>query len=297
MCPVKVYAFEEIDDSLKLLPLCARRALDVAQTKVSLASWQQLPHETRRELCELGCAPAPEPAAVRALLDRAGADREPADAAEPSAQEVPSSVTSMLPPGQLLGAGTWAALGPLDRYALTKIAGRGRVERFARAYAEIVGASGLSSHLAATGEVRMVDVGAKQATRRRALAESGVSMSEEAFAALAGQKTDKGDVLATARIAGIMAAKKTADLIPLCHPLSLVRCEVGLELVPSDRRVVVRAEVEVIDRTGVEMEAMLAASTAALTIYDMLKGIDRAMLVGPTRLLEKSGGKSGDFRR
>ncbi|HEY6724243.1 MAG TPA: cyclic pyranopterin monophosphate synthase MoaC [Polyangiaceae bacterium] len=143
----------------------------------------------------------------------------------------------------------------------------------------------------------MVDVGAKQPTLRRALAESGVSMSEQAFAALAGHETEKGDVLATARIAGIMAAKKTAELIPLCHPLSLVRCEVRLELVPSDRRVVVRAEAEVIDRTGVEMEAMVAASTAALTIYDMLKGIDRAMLVGPTRLLEKSGGKSGGFRR
>lgn len=294
---MKVYAFEEIDDSLKLLPLCARRALDGAETKVSLATWQQLPPGTRRDLCEMGSTPALNPAAVRELLDRARIEREPITAAEPDAHEVPPSVHAMLTPGQLLSAATWNALGPLDRYALAKIAGRGRVERFVRAYAEIVGASGLSSHLAATGEVRMVDVGAKPPTLRRALAESGVSMSEQAFAALAGQNTEKGDVLATARIAGIMAAKKTADLIPLCHPLSLVRCELRLELVPSDRRVVVRAEVEVIDRTGVEMEAMVAASTAALTIYDMLKGIDRAMLVGPTRLLEKSGGKSGDFRR
>lgn len=143
----------------------------------------------------------------------------------------------------------------------------------------------------------MVDVSAKRATLRRALAESGVSMSEQAFAALTQQNTEKGDVLATARIAGIMAAKKTSDLIPLCHPLSLVHCEVRLELVPSEHRVLVKAEAEVVDRTGVEMEAMVAASAAALTIYDMLKGIDRAMLVGPTRLLEKSGGKSGDFRR
>ncbi|HEU5074119.1 MAG TPA: cyclic pyranopterin monophosphate synthase MoaC [Polyangiaceae bacterium] len=161
----------------------------------------------------------------------------------------------------------------------------------------MVGASAVSSHLTPAGEVRMVDVAAKQPTLRRALAESGVSMSQQAFAALAGGETAKGDVLATARIAGIMAAKKTADLIPLCHPLSLVHCEVRLELLASEHRVVVKAEAEVIDRTGVEMEAMLAASTAALTIYDMLKGIDRAMVVGPTRLLEKSGGKSGEFRR
>ena len=143
----------------------------------------------------------------------------------------------------------------------------------------------------------MVDVSAKEPTLRRALAESSVSMNEQAFRALEGGHAEKGDVLATARIAGIMAAKKTADLIPLCHPLSLQHCEVRLELVPSERRVLVSARAEVIARTGVEMEAMVAATAAALTIYDMLKGIDRAMLVGPTRLLEKSGGKSGDFRR
>ena len=294
---MKVYAFEEIDDSLKLLPLCARRALDGAGTKVSLATWQQLPHGLRWELCKIGSTPAPDAAAVRALLDGARVECEPIAAAEPDAHGVPASVSAMLTTGQLLSTATWRALGPLDRYALAKIANRGRPERFARAYAEIVGSSGLSSHLAPTGEVRMVDVSAKAPTLRRALAESGVSMSEQAFEALAGQTTEKGDVLATARIAGIMAAKKTADLIPLCHPLSLTHCEVRLELVPSEHRVVVRAEAEVIDRTGVEMEAMLAASAAALTIYDMLKGIDRAMLVGPTRLLEKSGGKSGDFRR
>lgn len=294
---MKVYAFEEIDDSLKLLPLCARRALDAAQTKISLATWQQLSPAVRRELCELGSAAELDPVAVQELLDGARVEREPITAAEPSAHDVPASVVAMLAPGQLLGAGTWSALGPLDRYALAKIAGKGRAERFAHAYAEIVGSSGLSSHLAATGEVRMVDVSAKRATLRRALAESGVSMSEQAFAALTQQNTEKGDVLATARIAGIMAAKKTSDLIPLCHPLSLVHCEVRLELVPSEHRVLVKAEAEVVDRTGVEMEAMVAASAAALTIYDMLKGIDRAMLVGPTRLLEKSGGKSGDFRR
>jgi len=295
---VKVYAFEEIDDSLKLLPLCARRALDGAQTKVSLAIWQQLPHGLRWELSKLGSAPVVNLRAVQDLLDGAVVEREPIAAPpEPSSLAIPESVSALLTAGQPLSAGSWSALSPLDRYALAKIATRGRAQRFAQAYAEIVGSSGLSSHLSPAGEVRMVDVSAKAPTLRRAVAESAVSMNQQAFEALAGQTTEKGDVLATARIAGIMAAKKTADLIPLCHPLSLVHCEVRLELVPSERRVVVQAEAEVIDRTGVEMEAMLAASAAALTVYDMLKGIDRAMLIGPTRLLEKSGGKSGDFRR
>jgi cyclic pyranopterin phosphate synthase len=294
---VKVYAFEEIDESFKLLPLAARRALDGARAKISLSTWQQLPHGVKSEFVQLGSARVLNVGAVLHLLERSGAEPEPIEAAEPSEHQVPESVLSMLTRGQLLGVGTWSALTPLDRYALTKVASRGRSERFARAYAEIVGSSGLSSHLGKTGDVRMVDVSTKEPTLRRALAESAVSMNEEAFAALEGRHAEKGDVLATARIAGIMAAKKTADLIPLCHPLSLSHCEVQLELWPSERRVVVTARVEVIARTGVEMEAMLAATTAALTIYDMLKGVDRAMLVGPTRLLEKSGGKSGDFRR
>src|SRR5690606_17557656 len=166
-----------------------------------------------------------------------------------------------------------------------------------RAYREIVGASGMSSHLGAGGEGRMVDVSAEEPTRRRAVAQSAVTMNDRAFAALAGGSTEKGDGLATARVAGIMAAKRTADVIPLCHPLTLTHCEVKLELSPAEQRVVVTAITEVIERTGVEMEAMMAASAAALTVYDMLKGLDRAMLVGPTQLLEKSGGKSGDFKR
>jgi len=294
---VKVYAFEQIDESFKLLPLAARRALDGARAKISLSTWQQLPHGVRSEFVQLGSARVLNLGAVRDLLERCGADPEPVEAVEPSEHELPESVVSMLIPGQLLSVSSWGALTPLDRYALAKLASRGRSERFARAYAEIVGSSGLSSHLGPTGEVRMVDVSAKEPTLRRALAESAVSMNEQAFAALEGRHAEKGDVLATARIAGIMAAKKTADLIPLCHPLSLQHCEVQLELVPSERRVLVTARAEVIARTGVEMEAMVAATVAALTIYDMLKGIDRAMLVGPTRLLEKSGGKSGDFRR
>ena len=295
---MKVYAFEEIDDSLKLLPLAARRALDVAGVKVSLAAWQTLPQGVRRELAQLGCAPQVNAGAVQALLERTRVLREEIEAVpDPPAHQVPADLLQALGPGRPLAPGTWVALTPLDRYALAKVAVRGRPQRVVRAYREIVGASGMSSHLGAGGEVRMVDVSAKEPTRRRAVAQSSVTMNDRAFAALAGGSTEKGDVLATARVAGIMAAKRTADVIPLCHPLTLTHCEVKLELSPAEQRVVVTAITEVIERTGVEMEAMMAASAAALTVYDMLKGLDRAMLVGPTQLLEKSGGKSGDFKR
>jgi molybdenum cofactor biosynthesis protein MoaC len=295
---VKVYAFEEIDESLKLLPLAARRALDVVGVKVSLAAWQTLSQGVRRELAQLGCAPLVNVDAVKALLDRTGVVREEIEVVpEPAAHEVPAALLEALGPGRPLAPAAWVALNPLDRYALAKVAARGREQRLERAYREIIGASGVSSHLAASGDVRMVDVSAKEPTRRRAVAQSSVTMSEVAFAALAGRSTDKGDVLATARVAGIMAAKRTADIIPLCHPLSLTHCEVKLELSPEEQRVAITASAEVIARTGVEMEAMMAATAAALTVYDMLKGLDRSMIVGPTRLMQKSGGKSGDFKR
>ncbi len=295
---MKVYAFEEIDDTLKLLPLAARRALDVAGIKLSLQAWQSLPHGVRRELVQLGSAPAVNLDAVQALLQRAEVGQESIPKRpEPAVHEIPESVVRALEPGQPLSASSWLALEPLDRYALGKVAERGRPERWARAYAEIVGFSGLSSHLGPRGDVRMVDVSKKEPTLRRAVAESSVSMSDQAFEALEARRAEKGDVLATARVAGIMAAKRTSDIIPLCHPLGLTHCEVSLSLVPGERKVVVTASAEVVARTGVEMEALVAASAAALTIYDMLKGIDRGMLIGPTRLMEKSGGKSGDFRR
>jgi cyclic pyranopterin phosphate synthase len=120
-------------------------------------------------------------------------------------------------------------------------------------------------------------------------------MSRAAFERLENATAPKGDVLGTARLAGIQGAKRTSDLIPLCHPLSLTHAEVRFETDAPRSRVRVLAEVEVVDRTGVEMEALVAATTAALTIYDMLKSIDRGMTLGPSRLLEKSGGRSGDF--
>ncbi len=154
-----------------------------------------------------------------------------------------------------------------------------------------------SSHLTAAGEVHMVDVGAKPATARRAVAAASVRMRAETIARVARREVDKGEVLATARIAGIMAAKRTPELVPLCHHVALTHVEVHLDIDLQGRRVLVTAVAEAHDRTGVEMEAMVAASIASLTIYDMLKGTDRDIVVESVRLLEKSGGRTGPWRR
>jgi cyclic pyranopterin phosphate synthase len=122
-------------------------------------------------------------------------------------------------------------------------------------------------------------------------------MNAEAFERVSQRNAPKGDVLATARVAAVMAAKRTPDLIPLCHPVSLTRVDVMLALDAEARAVEVAVVVECFDRTGVEMEALTAASVAVLTVYDMLKAFDRAMEIGPTRLVHKSGGRGGDFRR
>ncbi|HEY4160005.1 MAG TPA: cyclic pyranopterin monophosphate synthase MoaC [Polyangiaceae bacterium] len=143
----------------------------------------------------------------------------------------------------------------------------------------------------------MVSVSDKAPSLRRAVAETRITMSEAAFEKIRTGSAAKGDVLSTARIAGMMAAKRTSELIPLCHPLALTKLELSLELETEARCVRVSAAVEAFDRTGVEMEAMTAVSVAALTVYDMLKAVDRAMEIGSTRLLEKSGGRSGEFRR
>lgn len=150
--------------------------------------------------------------------------------------------------------------------------------------------SGLT-HLDETGAARMVDVGAKAETRREAVATGRITMSTEAAAAIRDGLVKKGDVLAVARVAGIMAAKKTSDLIPLCHPLALTR--IALDLVPDETGVTVTATVALAGRTGVEMEALTAVSVALLTVYDMAKALDKAMTIGGIRLLSKTGGSRG----
>ena len=153
--------------------------------------------------------------------------------------------------------------------------------------------SGLT-HLDSDGNARMVDVGGKPETRRVAVASGQINMSAEALSAIREGDVPKGDVLAAARIAGIMAAKKTAELIPLCHPLALDAVTVDFAFEGNALRATATASLS--GRTGVEMEAMTAVSVALLTIYDMAKAIDKAMVIEEIRLLEKRGGKSGDWR-
>jgi cyclic pyranopterin phosphate synthase len=143
----------------------------------------------------------------------------------------------------------------------------------------------------------MVDVGEKPVTRREAVAEGTVRLSREAFAAVLGGTAPKGDVLAAARIAGIQAAKRTSEWIPLAHPLPLDSVEIALQPIPDGPALRVEARVRVSGRTGVEMEALVAVAAAALTVYDMCKSIDRAIEVDAIRLVEKTGGKSGTYRR
>ena len=151
------------------------------------------------------------------------------------------------------------------------------------------------THIGAEGEARMVDVSAKAETARVALAEGAVRMAKATLAAILDGNARKGDVIGAARIAGIMAAKRTSDLIPLCHPIALSKVVVDIsadEALPGLR---VRAEARCVGPTGVEMEALTAVSIACLTIYDMAKAIDRAMTIEAVRLLEKRGGKSGEW--
>ena len=151
------------------------------------------------------------------------------------------------------------------------------------------------THLDAQGRARMVDVAAKPATAREALAEGLVRMSRQTRDLALSGTAKKGDVVAAAEIAGIMAAKKTSELIPLCHPLSLSKAEVRVEAV--DEGLAVTARVAVTGPTGVEMEALTAVSVACLTLYDMLKAAERGMTIEAVRLVEKTGGASGDWRR
>ncbi len=151
------------------------------------------------------------------------------------------------------------------------------------------------THLDESGAARMVDVGAKADTRREGTAEAVVVMAEATRAALFGGGLPKGDAIAVARVAAIMGAKRTAELVPLCHPLAISSVDVQIEEIAAGARLVVT--VSTTGPTGVEMEAMTGAAIGAITLYDMVKGIERGVEIGPVRLLAKSGGRSGDWRR
>ena len=153
------------------------------------------------------------------------------------------------------------------------------------------------THFSANGEAHIVDVGEKSVTSREAVTEGWISMQKSTLELIIRGEHKKGDVLGIARIAGIMAAKKTADLIPLCHPLMLTRVTVDFEIDENNSRVYCRSRVACNGQTGVEMEALTATQLALLTIYDMCKAVDRGMVIEQVRLLEKKGGKSGHWQR
>ncbi len=152
------------------------------------------------------------------------------------------------------------------------------------------------THFDAEGQAHMVDVGSKASTHRIAVAQGRIRMEPATLQLVASGTAKKGDVLGIARIAGIQAAKKTSDLIPLCHPLALTRVAVEFELEPADHAVVCRCTAETVGPTGVEMEALTAVQVALLTIYDMCKAVDRGMTISDVKLMEKHGGKSGSYR-
>jgi len=153
------------------------------------------------------------------------------------------------------------------------------------------------THLDRDGQARMVDVGEKDTSHREARARATLRMNPETRSVLLSGRVPKGDALAAARIAGIQAAKRTSELIPLCHPLAITGCDVAFEPADDDRRFVIEASVRCTGRTGVEMEALTAVTVAALTLYDMLKAIDREMAIEEVVLLEKRGGRRGHYRR
>lgn len=293
---MKLYQFDGVDQALDLVPLAARRALDATGLSPSLDDWRALTVEQRADIAEAGSSHLVDTVRVERALAFAAAPHS-APLPEPDAERVPEELLRALGADRPITPALWHALDSLDRYTLVKVAGRKSPERLAAAYAEIIGHSALSTHLGPAGGARMVDVARKEPSLRHAVAETSVKMTPTAFERLKTASAPKGDVLAVARLAGIMAAKRTAELIPLCHPLALTKVDVAFELDAEQHAVRVQGTVEAFDRTGVEMEALAAVSIAALTVYDMLKGIDRAMEIGPTRLLAKSGGRSGDFTR
>jgi cyclic pyranopterin phosphate synthase len=287
-----VYAFEDTGYELEFLPLAARRALDAAGKKLGRVGWQSLSSAHRWQLVHAGGRDEVDVGRVVKIIARA---QPPAVdiASSCESRSLPGEVASSLGSERSLGEVPWTKLRPLDRYALGRLAAKPEV--LAKAYDEIVGVR--LTHLTSTGSARMVDVADKAPTRRRAVARALVRLAPKVAKAIESGTIPKGDVLAVARVAGIQAAKKTPELIPLCHHVALTRVEVAFEIDGARGTVTIVATVEALDRTGVEMEALVAASTAALALYDMVKSADRWATIEEVALLEKSGGRSGDVRR
>jgi cyclic pyranopterin phosphate synthase len=314
-----VFPFEmdEIGPDLDLVPLAARRALDHAGVHLPLEGWRSLPIDLRQRIVQLGADEDVDVTVVATIAAQAvPSARLVEPVSDPSPRRLPDGLSADVGVDEQL----WASLGGLGRFALAHVARRAEKRGDPAILATAIDAftsrstmpspdlkriaseppqlsTQLSTHIGPTGDVRMVDVADKPATRRVAVATARVRMREETIDRLSRGDTPKGEVLATARIAGIMAAKRTPDIIPMCHGIALSHVEVKIEIDKPASLVRITARAEAMDRTGVEMEAMVAASIAALTMYDMLKGIDREMVVEEVLLVEKSGGRSGHFRR
>jgi cyclic pyranopterin phosphate synthase len=288
-----VYAFERIDADLPFMPLSARRVLDALGRKLSLEGWLSLSLEDRQRIVRAGAEEKVDPS-VAATVDRA----KPAPASMPT-QPGPDAIS---PPRELawelgtsrpLDEARWRNLHPLDRYVLVKCSEK--PGRLAVAYDAVVAVA--LTHVSSAGDAHMVDVGGKRESARCAVASARVCTTRGVVQTVLGGAAPKGDVLAAARIAGILAAKRTAELIPLCHPVRTTRAAVEFEADVEQGEVRVRATIEAVDRTGVEMEALVAAGVASLTLYDMIKSADRWATIDGLRLDSKSGGKSGDVQR
>jgi cyclic pyranopterin monophosphate synthase len=319
-----IYAFEAIAEDLPYMPLAARRVLDALGKKLSLAGWLSLAVDDRAHLVLAGEAESASPAVASDSAARLGrsvpapTDIEPI--VEPDRFIPPSEIADALGPTRPLHDGVWQSLRSLDRYALAKCAAR--PETLARAYDEIVATSWLKTthapqqatagdalgsspaipdspftHVTSQGHARVVNIGAKAITARRAVASARVHTTRAVVQAVIAGGLPKGDVLAVARVAGLLAAKRAPELIPLCHPVQLTNAAIEFDTNEERGEIHVRAAVEALDRTGVEMEAMVSASVAALTVYDMVKSADRWATVECVRLEEKSGGKSGPVSR
>ncbi len=289
-----VYGFEAIDETLPFVPLAARRVLDALGQKLPLEGWLSLDLEARRQIVRAGAAGSVDPSA-QAILERARPGAVSIDApTEPDPRTPAKDLLAALGSSRGMTDARWCALRPLDRYALVKSVKN--VEKVRRAYDEIVGPPALS-HLTSAGEAHMVDVGAKEPTQRCAVASARVRTTRAVVDTISEGGAAKGDVLAVARVAGILAAKRTSELIPLCHPVQTTHAAIDFELDAPLGEVRVRATIEAVDRTGVEMEAMVAASVASLTVYDMVKSADRWASIDAVHLEAKSGGKSGPVAR
>jgi cyclic pyranopterin phosphate synthase len=250
------------------------------------------PYQPAGYYSSYGASPAPADVAAVSQRDPARADTSPRPPASPFPPAHDGGVPSR-PPGDTAPRSTRSGSAPPHQTPTTP---RNAVNA-ANAGPAAPAPASLSNHLNQAGELHMVDVARKPKTERRAVARGAVRMRAETLARLAQRDTPKGEVLAAARLSAILAAKRTHEIIPLCHMVALTHVEVILELDTASSAVQVTAVADAYDRTGCEMEAMVAVSTACLTLYDMLKGIDREMVIADIMLVEKSGGRSGDFRR